>query len=62
MSDLDEMFERPTSNQTGLRILLDNFRVVVDNTNGAVAALDKVVYLTKPAEPTDSLKELLNVI
>lgn len=60
-SDMEETFEKPTFNQTGLKILLDNLRVVRENTAEAVGALEKVLYLARPAEQTDSLKLLLNV-
>lgn len=61
MSDMEETFEKPAFNQTGLKILLDNLRVVRENTGEAVGALEKVLYLTRPAEQTDSLKQLLIV-
>lgn len=61
MSDMEETFEKPAFNQTGLKILLDNLRVVRENTGEAVGALEKVLYLTRPAEQPDSLKQLLIV-
>lgn len=60
-SDLDEIFERPAFNQTGLRILLENSRVVRENVTEAVYALEYIEHFTKHSEQSDALKQLLNV-
>lgn len=62
MSDLEEIFDKATFNQTGLRIALDLYRLVKGNTTKAVSALETVfLYLTKGEPDQDSLKTLLDV-
>lgn len=61
MSDLEDVFDRPTFNQTALRILLDNVRAVRENTTRAVSALETVLYLIRPPEQGDTLKQMLGV-
>lgn len=61
MSHIEETFDKPAFNQTALKILLDNLRIVRENTGEAIGALEKALYLTRPAENTDSFKQLLIV-
>lgn len=61
MSDLEDILDRPTFNQTALRILLDNVRSVRENTTRAVSALETVLYLNRPPDQGDTLKQMLGV-
>lgn len=61
MSDLEDIFEKPAFNQTALKILLDNVRLVRENTTRAVSALETVLYLIRSPDQVDSLKPLLGV-
>lgn len=57
--DLEE-FERPTFNQTALKMLLDNVRSLTDNTAQAVNSLEKIIYLIQNTRH-DSLGHYLGV-
>lgn len=61
MSDLEDILDRPTFNQTALRILLDNVRSVRENTTRAVSSLETVLYLIRPPDQGDTLKQMLGV-
>lgn len=61
MSDLEDILDRPTFNQTALRTLLDNVRSVRENTTRAVSALETVLYLIRPPDQGDTLKQMLGV-
>lgn len=61
MSDLEDIFERPTFNQTALKILLDHVRLVRENTTRAVSALETVLYLIRSPDQEDSLRPILLV-
>lgn len=58
-NDLEE-FERPTFNQTALKMLLDNVRSLTDNTAQAVNSLEKIIYLIQNTRH-DSLGHYLGV-
>lgn len=60
MNDLEDVFERPTFNQTGLKILLDNLMLVRENTTRAVSSLETILYLIRSPNP-NSLKQILSV-
>lgn len=57
--DLEE-FERPTFNQTALKMLLENVRSLTDNTAQAVNSLEKIIYLIQNTRH-DSLGHYLGV-
>lgn len=61
MSDLEDILDRPTFNQTALKILLDNVRSVRENTTRAVSALETVLFLIRPPAQGDTLKQMLGV-
>ena len=60
MHDLEDVFERPTFNQTALKILLDNLILVRENTTRAVSSLETILYLIKTPQQ-HSLKQILGV-
>lgn len=60
MHDLEDVFERPTFNQTALKILLDNLILVRENTTRAVSSLETILYLIKTPQQ-HSLKQILAV-
>lgn len=60
LNDLEDVFERPTFNQTGLKILLDNLMLVRENTTRAVSSLETILYLIRSPNP-NSLKQILSV-
>lgn len=61
MSDIEDVFDRPAFNQTAVKLLLDNVRMVKENTTRAVSSLETVLYLIRPMEKGDSLKYILGV-
>lgn len=61
MSDLEDILDRPTFNQTALRILLDNVRSMRENTTRAVSALETVLYLIRLPGQSDTIKQILGV-
>lgn len=61
MSHIEDAFDRPAFNQTAVKILLDNVRMVKENTTRAVSSLETVLYLIRPMEKGDSLKYILGV-
>lgn len=61
MSDIEDVFDRPAFNQTAVKLLLDNVRMVKENTTRAVSSLETVLYLIRPMEKGDSLKFILGV-
>ncbi|XP_055305610.1 protein tweety-2 isoform X2 [Sitodiplosis mosellana] len=58
MYDLEDVFERPTFNQTALKILLDNVILVRENTTRAVSSLETILYLIRTPQH-HSLKQIL---
>lgn len=60
MYDLEDVFERPTFNQTALKILLDNVILVRENTTRAVSSLETILYLIRTPQH-HSLKQILGV-
>lgn len=60
MSEMEEVFERPTFNQTALKMLLDSVLLVRENTTRAVTSLETILYLIKTPQQ-HSLKQLLGV-
>lgn len=60
MHDLEDVFERPTFNQTALKLLLDNLILVRENTTRAVSSLETILYLIKTPHQ-HSLKQILGV-
>lgn len=60
MSDMEEVFERPTFNQTGLKLLLDTVQLVKENTSRAITSLETILYLIKTPQQ-HSLKQALHV-
>ncbi|XP_031632317.1 protein tweety-2 isoform X2 [Contarinia nasturtii] len=58
MYDLEDVFERPTFNQTALKILLDNVILVRENTTRAVSSLETILYLIRTPQH-HSLKQVL---
>lgn len=60
MHDLEDVFERPTFNQTALKLLLDNLILVRENTTRAVSSLETILYLIKTPQQ-HSLKQILAV-
>lgn len=60
MYDLEDVFERPTFNQSALKILLDNLILVRENTTRAVSSLETILYLIRTPQH-HSLKQLLEV-
>lgn len=60
MYDLEELFERPTFNQTALKTLLDNLSLVRENTTRAVSSLETILYLIRTPHQ-HSLKQFLIV-
>lgn len=60
MYDLEDLFERPTFNQTALKILLDNLILVRENTTRAVSSLETILYLINTPQQ-HSLKQILGV-
>ncbi|XP_037036928.1 protein tweety-2 isoform X1 [Bradysia coprophila] len=61
MSDIEDVFDRPAFNQTAVKLLLDNVRMVKENTTRAVSSLETVLYLIRPMEKGDSLKYILGL-
>lgn len=60
MHDLEDVFERPTFNQTALKMLLDNVLLVRENTTRAVSSLETILYLIRTPRH-DSLTHKLGV-
>lgn len=60
MSDMEDVFERPTFNQTALKMLLDTVQLVRENTTRAVTSLETILYLIKTPQQ-HSLKQVLGV-
>lgn len=60
MHDLEDIYERPTFNQTALKMLLDNVNLVRENTTRAVSALETILYLIRTPQH-NSLKQVLGV-
>lgn len=60
MYDLEDVFDRPTFNQTALKMLLDNVLLMRENTTRAVSSLETILYLIRTPQQ-DSLKQILGV-
>lgn len=60
MSEMEETFERPTHNQTGLRMLIESVKLVRENTTRAVNSLETILYLIK-TPLKHSLKQVMGV-
>lgn len=61
MSNVYELFDKPTYNQTGLQLLHDQVRLMRENTTKAVTNIEMVQHLLRFADQDDSLKLLLQV-
>lgn len=61
LSNVYELFDRPTYNQTGLQMLHDQVRLMRENTTKAVTNVEMVLQLTRSVDHDDSLKLLLKV-
>lgn len=61
-SNVYELFDKPTYNQTGLQMLHDQVRLMRENTTKAVNNIDMVLQITRfTGHDEDSLKLLLAV-
>lgn len=61
MSNVYELFDKPTHNRTGLQLLHDEVRLFRENTTKAVTNIEMVLHLMRSADQDDSLKLLLEV-
>lgn len=61
LSNVYELFDKPTHNQTGLQLLHDEVRLFRENTTKAVTNIEMVLHLMRSADQDDSLKLLLEV-
>ncbi|KAJ6636227.1 Protein tweety-2 [Pseudolycoriella hygida] len=61
MSDIEDLFDKPAFNQTAVKILLDNVRMVKENTTRAVSSLETVLFMLRPREEGNSLKHVLGL-
>ncbi|GAB0094936.1 Protein tweety homolog [Sergentomyia squamirostris] len=60
MSELEDIFDKPTSNQTALTIVLYTVRQVKDNTTLAINALEAVSYFIRSSHSEVTIKNVLD--
>ena len=60
LTELYEIYDKPTFNQTGLSILLDSVRLVKENATLAVSGIDAALYFIRPAQSDEALKGLID--
>ncbi|XP_055708757.1 protein tweety-2 [Phlebotomus papatasi] len=60
MSELEDIFDKPTSNQTALTIVLYTVRQVKDNTTLAINALEAVSYFIRSSQSEVTIKNVLD--